>query len=128
MTNCLPILKKANQIRVWTAVDRNRLRFAGFEVDDASSKTFRKLWDKITEESDVEITCTDGNPTYAENFEEDADIEHVVTKAETCLVESYNSRLRYYLARLTRKTKCYSKSKKMLSLPIKLLVHEKFNL
>ena len=27
-----------------------------------------------------------------------ADIKHIVSKSETCLVESYNSVLRYYLA------------------------------
>ncbi|MDR0556073.1 MAG: IS1 family transposase, partial [Holosporaceae bacterium] len=33
-----------------------------------------------------------------------------------------------YLARLHRKTKCYSKSKEMLRLSITLLAYEKFNL
>ncbi|MDR1551132.1 MAG: IS1 family transposase, partial [Holosporaceae bacterium] len=33
-----------------------------------------------------------------------------------------------YLARLQRKTKCYSKSEKMLRLSVKLLAYEKFNL
>jgi insertion element IS1 protein InsB len=74
------------------------------------------------------MVCTDGNLSYAEVFEEDADVKHVVTKSETCLVESYNSVLRYYLARLHRKTKCYSKSKEMLKLSVKLLAFEKFNL
>ena len=52
-----------------------------------------------------------------------ADIKHVVSKSETCLVESYNSVLRYYLARLHRKTKCYSKSIQMLELSIALFLH-----
>ncbi|MDR1334906.1 MAG: hypothetical protein LBJ19_01345 [Holosporaceae bacterium] len=115
-------------MRVWTAVDRNRLRFARFEVGDASSETLRRFWAKITETNEVKMVCTDGNPSYAEVFEEDADLKHFITKSETCLVESYNSVLRYYLARLHRKTKCYSKSKKMLMLSIKLLAYEKFNL
>jgi IS1 family transposase len=45
--------KKANQIRVWTAVDRNRLRFAGFEVGDASSETLRKFWSKIAKKNQM---------------------------------------------------------------------------
>ncbi|MRM96885.1 IS1 family transposase, partial [Riemerella anatipestifer] len=36
---------------------------------------------------------------------------HVTSKAETFTVEGYNSRIRHYLARFKRKTKCYSKSK-----------------
>ncbi|WP_337886035.1 IS1 family transposase, partial [Fischerella thermalis] len=37
-------------------------------------------------------------------------------------VEGENSRLRHYLARLHRKTFCYSKSVEMLKLSIRLLV------
>ena len=39
---------------------------------------------------------------------------HIQSKAETYTVEGYNSLFRHFLARLRRKTKCYSKSKKML--------------
>ena len=38
-------------------------------------------------------------------------------------VEGENSRLRHYLARLYRKTFCYSKSIEMLQYSIKLLIH-----
>ncbi len=38
-------------------------------------------------------------------------------------VEGENTRLRHYLARLQRKTLCYSKSVEMLSYSIRLLVH-----
>jgi IS1 family transposase len=81
------------------------------------------------------INFTEGDSrkkhSSAEVFVEDSDLEHVVTKSETCWVESYNSVLRYYLARLHRlanATKCYSKSKEMLRLSITLLAYEKFNL
>jgi IS1 family transposase len=57
---------------VWTAVDRNLLRFAGFKVGDVSSKTFRKFWNKIAKTNDVEMVCTDGNLSYVEIFAEDA--------------------------------------------------------
>jgi hypothetical protein len=38
-------------------------------------------------------------------------------------VEGENTRLRHYLARLKRKTLCYSKSKQMLKNSIRLLIH-----
>lgn len=38
-------------------------------------------------------------------------------------VEGENSRLRHYLARLHRKTFCYSKSEEMLRYSIRLVVH-----
>jgi insertion element IS1 protein InsB len=57
---------------------------------------------------------------------ENTDLKHIVTKPETSLVESYNSVLRYCLARLHRKTKCYSNFEEMLRLSVLLLVR-KFN-
>ncbi|MDR1366140.1 MAG: hypothetical protein LBJ03_03620 [Holosporales bacterium] len=60
--------EKTDQISVWTAVDRNRLRFAGFEVGDWSSATLRKLYNKITKANDVELVCADENPSCTEVF------------------------------------------------------------
>ncbi len=39
-------------------------------------------------------------------------------------VEEKNTRLRHYLARLHRKTLCYSKSLEMLAHSIRLLIHD----
>jgi len=44
------------------------------------------------------------------------------SKAETFTVEGYNARIRHYLARFRRKTKCYSKSKNMMDISLKLLM------
>ena len=55
------------------------------------------------------------------------DYWHVQTKAETYTVEGYNSVLRHFLARLKRKTKCYSKSLDMLICSIKLLMLKRNN-
>ena len=44
------------------------------------------------------------------------------SKAETFTVEGYNSRIRHYLARFRRKTKCYSKAKHMVEASLKLLM------
>ena len=67
--------------------------------------------------------CTDGNFAYDSELGLNADINHVISESETCLAESYNSVLRHYLARLQRKTKCYSKSLQMLELSIALFLH-----
>ena len=47
---------------------------------------------------------------------------HIQSKAETFTVEGYNSILRHFLARLRRKSKCYSKSMKMLLYSVMLLM------
>ena len=48
--------------------------------------------------------------------------KHIQSKAETFTVEGYNSLFRHFLARLRRKSKCYSKSEKMLRLSVLLLM------
>ena len=54
---------------------------------------------------------TDHWRAYAEFLPEKI---HTQSKAETFTVEGYNSILRHFLARLRRKTKCYTKSLEML--------------
>ena len=53
--------------------------------------------------------------------------KHVQSKAETFTVEGYNSLLRHFLARLRRKSKCYSKSFQMLKYSILLLMLKRNN-
>ena len=47
---------------------------------------------------------------------------HTQSKAETFTVEGYNSLFRHFLARLRRKSKCYSKCMKMLLYSVTLLM------
>lgn len=47
---------------------------------------------------------------------------HIISKAETYTVEGYNSLFRHFLARLRRKTKCYTKSLIMLKYSVLLLM------
>lgn len=63
---------------------------------------------------------TDGYAVYP-CFIKDAD--HLVSKLWLFRVEGENTRLRHYLARLHRKTLCYSKSVEMLKLSVRLLLH-----
>lgn len=47
---------------------------------------------------------------------------HIQSKAETFTVEGYNSLFRHFLARMRRKSKCYSKSALMLYYSFALLM------
>ena len=49
--------------------------------------------------------------------------DQIVCKTYMTRVEGENTRLRHYLARLHRKTLCYSKSVEMLKHSIRLLIH-----
>ena len=95
-----------------------------FEVGPGKASVLRKLIDKIGE-NNLKIVCSDGNFSYKEELGINANITHIVSKSETCLIESYNSVLRYYLAQLHRKTKCYSKSIQILELSIALRLHSR---
>ena len=53
--------------------------------------------------------------------------KHIRSKAETITVEGYNSLFRHFLARMRRKSKCYSKSKEMLELSFLLLIKYRNN-
>ncbi|WP_442941764.1 IS1 family transposase [Nostoc sp.] len=63
---------------------------------------------------------TDGWKVYV-SFIPPAD--HMISKIYITRVEGENTRLRHYLARLDRKTLCYSKSLDMLKYSIRLLLH-----
>ena len=81
-------------------------------------KTGKKLWDNVKHRA-VGHVMTDYWKPYLQ-FVPSA--WHVQSKAQTYTVESYNAVFRHYLARLRRKTKCYSKSAHMLYLSVCLLI------
>jgi len=49
--------------------------------------------------------------------------DQIVSKTYMTRVEDKNTRLRHYLARLHRKSLCYSKSVEMLAHSIRMLIH-----
>jgi insertion element IS1 protein InsB len=48
--------------------------------------------------------------------------KHLQTKAETFTVEEYNSLFKHFLARMRRKSECYSKKMEMLKISIYTVV------
>jgi Transposase and inactivated derivatives, IS1 family len=63
--------------------------------------------------------ATDYWKAYSEFIPEE---QHFQFKKETYTVEGYNSILKHFLARLRRKSKCYTKAKYMLVYSLKLLM------
>ena len=77
----------------------------------------------------IDYLCTDGHhaydkvanhPLFKNNIK-----HHIISKSETCLVESWNSVLRNNLAKLNRKTKRFPKSIKTLEDSVYLLANRK---
>lgn len=116
--NCILILKKTDRIRVWLACDRARLCAVASEVGQGDWVTGLKFWREKLSHYRVDLIATDDNPVYPCFLPRN--VPHIVDKAETCYVESLNSSLRDNLARLNRRTKRYSKSKRMLQLSVLL--------
>ena len=92
----------------------------GFACGRRTIKTGKVLWQQIKHLPTMGYG-TDMLKSY-ENFIPHA--KHYAGKTFTTQIESLNCRLRHYLARLHRKTLCYSKSKTMLEVSLKLLIHQ----
>jgi hypothetical protein len=116
-------------------VDRIRNEVIAFkigseEISNAYKMTYEILYghssDYIINNEEptiiIENLCTDGHHAYDKvyNTYKEYINKHIVSKSETCLVESYSSSMRDRLARLHRKTKAYSKSIYMLYISINL--------
>lgn len=108
-----------NKIWLWTAVDHFRGGILAWVLGDHSAQTFRPLW-TIVQAWQCYFYVTDGWCVYP-GFIPAGD--QIVSKTYMTRVEGENTRLRHYLARLHRKTLCYSKSEEMLRHSIRLLLH-----
>jgi insertion element IS1 protein InsB len=74
---------------------------------------------RIAQFFEVFFYVSDGNRVYPLFI---PDQDHIVSKTYMTRVEGENTRLRHYLARLHRKTLCYSKPEEMLRYSIRLLL------
>ncbi len=110
---------KKNKIWLWTAVNEHFRGVIAWVLGDRSSKTFELLW-QILKCWHSYFYVTDGYPVYPCFISQE---DHIVSKTYMTRVEGENSRFRHYLARLYRKTFCYSKSEKMLNFSIRLVTH-----
>ena len=93
----------------------------GFEVGDRSEVTCDKLYKKLAGYK-IKLFCTDGWEAYkiVIPFE-----KHIVSKAETSLIEGINNIVRCYLARFKRKSHTYSKSLENIVFSLNLLFNKR---
>ena len=110
---------KKNKIWLWTAVNGHEAGILAWVLGDRSAATFWQLW-LVLRCWKCFLYITDAYRVYRCFIDEG---DHLVSKLAMTRVEGENSRLRHYLARLHRKTFCYSKSKEMLRYSIRLLLH-----
>ena len=113
------LLVKKNKIWLWTAVNHFQPGILAWVLGTHSAITFRPLW-ALVGNWKCYFYITDGWPVYP-MFIPDGD--PIICKIYMTRVEGENTRLRHYLARLHRKTLCYSKSVEMLKHSIRLVIH-----
>ena len=82
---------------------------------------YRTIAYRIKRKFKINILCTDGNFAYQKIKLSN---KHVISKSETCLVESKDSVIHRRLARFHRRTSCYSKAMDMISSSLLLLFNE----
>ena len=114
------IRRKTDKIWIWTAINHIAPGILAMEIGDRSGNTFNKLWQRIKLWNSRKY-ITDGYCVYANYI--DSQQHLVLPKTQLTRVESENTRLRHYLARLHRATLCYSKSIQMLKYSVRLLMH-----
>ena len=110
---------KKNKIWIWTVVNHFKPSLLEWVVGDHSAKTFEPLW-AVVSLWNYFFYITDGLKVYPYYI---LDGDQIVCKTYMTRVEGENTRLRPYLARLHRKTLCYSKSLERLKNSIRLLIH-----
>jgi insertion element IS1 protein InsB len=110
---------KRNKVWIWTAVNHKQAGILAWVIGDRSAATFQVLW-RIVQCWHCFFYVTDGWKVYPMFIEEG---DQIVSKTYMTRVEGENTRLRHYLARLHRKTLCYSKSVEMLKCSLRLLLH-----
>ena len=89
---------------LWTAVDHFKPGILGWVLGAHSAQTFEPLWAAVSKWK-CYFYVTDGWKVYP-NFIPKGD--QIISKTYMTRVEGENTRLRHYLARLKRKTLCYS--------------------
>ncbi|MCF6361222.1 MAG: IS1 family transposase [Cyclobacteriaceae bacterium] len=106
---------------IWIAVNRYGKKFINFVIGDRSTEAAKKLWGLIGN-NQMNTIASDYWKPHEHIVPKD---KHIQSKAETFTVEGYNSLFRHFLARMRRKSKCYSKSIEMLTLSVLLLMHHR---
>ena len=115
-----PLSLKKSKCWIWVAIDSTVGKVLGFVCGSRSIKNARELFKQFRDLPTMGYG-TDFLKTY----------EHLIPaalhhqgKTFTTQIESLNCRLRHYLARLHRRTLCYSKSKRILQISLKLIIHK----
>ena len=103
--------------KLWTVVYRATKQLVCFQIGTRETKRFQKLTSKISY-MDAKFFTSGHWHVCSITLSQDISLEK-----QTYTVERINRLLRRYLARLARKTYCYSKSLQMIKYSLLLFMH-----
>jgi insertion element IS1 protein InsB len=104
-----------------TMVDRQSACVVGYRV--GCQRTEAVMQAMLDEAPQAEVYYSDGLLTYGALFYAPGKHISMRDKSETYSVEGVNAALRHYLARLGRRSRCFSRCVKALRRAVKLFVH-----
>lgn len=99
------------------AIDTNSKQILGFVCGKTDTNTFKRLYQQLNTHN-IQLFFSDYWKSYRQVILKP---KHITSKAQTFTIEGYNSLIRHFIARFTRKSKCYSKSEKMIENTLNLL-------
>lgn len=99
------------------AIDTNSKQILGFVCGKTDTNTFKRLYQQLNTHN-IQLFFSDYWKSYRQVILKP---KHITSKAQTFTIEDYNSLIRHFIARFTRKSKCYSKSEKMIENTLNLL-------
>ena len=106
------VKQRSNQKKVMAlkkqAIDTNSKQILGFVCGKTDTNTFKRLYQQLNTHN-IQLFFSDYWKSYRQVILKP---KHITSKAQTFTIEGYNSLIRHFIARFTRKSKCYSKSEK----------------
>ena len=99
------------------AIDTNSKQILGFVCGKTDTNTFKRLYQQLNTHN-IQLFFSDYWKSYRQVILKP---KHITSKAQTFTIEGYNSLIGHFIARFTRKSKCYSKSEKMIENTLNLL-------
>lgn len=109
--------KKRRKIWIWFAIARATRRVIAFEIGSRGKKTLKRLLVKLSIYK-IRLFCTDHWKIYRALIPAEKLLQ---SQKETCIVESLNCNVSHYLARFSRRSRCYFKSPLMVEFTCYLL-------
>lgn len=107
------VKRKENKQWVWIAIDVETKQVIAFYVGDRSSKSARKLWNRIPREYREQATfCTDAWEAYKSVIPKSRHLVCAKGSGMTNIIERFNCTLRQRVSRLVRSTLSFSKKLK----------------